>query len=583
MDLHALIADENLDAVAEALARGADVETRNSADDTPLYTAMDSRSVPMVELLLAHGADPNAVLENRSSWDKDQAWIEGCEQRGQDTTYERGKALHKASPRTVLCAAVALWGSVELVQRLLDAGARVDAADPRGWTPLHFAAHGSANRDVLELLVATGADLGARNNDGHTPLALCCVERRARETKCLLRLGAPLAEIGWTELHLGALNDSLPSPRDPTVDLEALDIYGRTALHIAFQHRKQTAINELLDLGANARLPHPHSGPLLRMALPRAARSLIDRLLQLVDVNETSGVFQETALMDTLDGSDLTRRLLAAGADPNIQNKLGETAFQLEYHGNMAVLELLRPGSDWSPLKADSRATLLGDPELELVAPPDNTFRWRLYGQHNPTNMTNPWWVSLILNRAAACTANRVFAHEAEGGAVWCCKRFGQSLTHLDDDRFVEIAGEHEDWYDSNFCIYNDVIVHHPDGLVQVFGYPADVFPPTDFHSATLVDAHIYIIGNLGYGQTRVEGFTPVYRLTLDTWEMEPIPCTGECPGWIYEHEATLVDGCIHVSGGQGFTRGSESKSAHRDTAGTYSLDLSTRVWQRLG
>lgn len=582
MDLHTLIANDDVDAVAEALASGADVEARSPSNATPLYTAMDSRSLPMVELLLAHGANPNAILEDRSSWTADQEWVERCERDGPDAAYARAKALHKASPRTVLSASVAVWASVEIVQRLLDAGGRIDVADPRGWTPLHFAAHGRAYSDVLELLVAAGADLHARNQDGHTPLALCCLDWRGMETECLLRLGAPLSEIGWTELHLGALRDALPNPRDPDVDIEALDIHGRTALHIAFQHRNEAAIHALLDLGANARLAHPDKGPLLRMALSHASPALIDRLLALVDVNERSGGLYETALMDNLEHHGHVRRLLDAGADPNLKNKLGETAFQLEYHGSLTVLTMLRPGSDWSPLSAESRARFLGDPDLELSAPPSSSHRWRVYGTHNPTPMTNPWWVSLVRTRAAACSANGVFADDEHEGPAWSCERFGQSLTRLEDDRFIEVGGEHEDWYDANFCIYNDVIVHHIDGSIEIFGYPPEVFPPTDFHSATLVGGHIYIIGNLGYQARRHDTYTPVYRLTLETWEMEEVLCSGEGPGWIHRHEATLTDNCIQVRGGRVMRGTSGSDSKTEDNMHVFSLDLTHRVWRRL-
>ena len=44
-------------------------------------------------------------------------------------------------------------------------------------------------------------------------------------------------------------------------------------------------------------------------------------------------------------------------------------------------------------------------------------------------------------------------------GPVWCFSRFGTSLTELPDGRFVQIGGEHEDFYDPDFCIYNDVTV----------------------------------------------------------------------------------------------------------------------------
>ena len=75
-----------------------------------------------------------------------------------------------------------------------------------------------------------------------------------------------------------------------------------------------------------------------------------------------------------------------------------------------------------------------------------------------------------------------------DAGPVWCAQRFGQTVTLLPDGRAVQIAGEHEDHYDPDFTIYNDVFVHEPDGTIRIFGYPEAVFPPTDFHTATLVE-----------------------------------------------------------------------------------------------
>ena len=77
-------------------------------------------------------------------------------------------------------------------------------------------------------------------------------------------------------------------------------------------------------------------------------------------------------------------------------------------------------------------------------------------------------------------------------------KRFGQSLTLLPDGLAVQIGGEHEDYYDPDFCIYNDVFVHERDGSITIYGYPESAFPPTDFRTATLVGDSIYVIGSLG-------------------------------------------------------------------------------------
>ena len=40
----------------------------------------------------------------------------------------------------------------------------------------------------------------------------------------------------------------------------------------------------------------------------------------------------------------------------------------------------------------------------------------------------------------------------SEDTPVWSYQRFGKSTTILNDGKIIEIAGEHEDYYDSDFC-----------------------------------------------------------------------------------------------------------------------------------
>ena len=58
-------------------------------------------------------------------------------------------------------------GNAELVQTLLEAGARVDARCADRWTPLMRACN-AGTPAVAKLLVAAGADLEAKNNEGYT-------------------------------------------------------------------------------------------------------------------------------------------------------------------------------------------------------------------------------------------------------------------------------------------------------------------------------------------------------------------------------------------------------------------------------
>jgi hypothetical protein len=131
----------------------------------------------------------------------------------------------------------------------------------------------------------------------------------------------------------------------------------------------------------------------------------------------------------------------------------------------------------------------------------------------------------------------------------------GQSRTQLADGRTIWIAGEHEDYYDPDFFIYNDVIIEHSHGRVEVRGYPIEVFPPTDFHSATAIDEErsILIVGSIGYQQSRDEHRTPVYRLNTADYQIVQVETTGASPGWIHKHTAERsVDGKrLTIRGGE--------------------------------
>jgi hypothetical protein len=168
-------------------------------------------------------------------------------------------------------------------------------------------------------------------------------------------------------------------------------------------------------------------------------------------------------------------------------------------------------------------------------------------------------------------------------GPAWCNMRFGQTRTELPGGRVVRIAGEHEDYYDPDFFIYNDVIVEDPSGEVTIYGYPQDVFPPTDNHSATLVGDDVFVIGNLGYIHRRRPETTPVARLDTKTFAMHPVTTQGTPPGWICHHTATLsADGRgIVVKNGQR-TVVTDGQRKLIESADDWLLDLHTFIWERL-
>lgn len=230
------------------------------------------------------------------------------------------------------------------------------------------------------------------------------------------------------------------------------------------------------------------------------------------------------------------------------------------------------------------------DPDQE-GPPPDASITQELFlewrapreGRSNPEPMTNPVWAWMVRSRWNAWRVNSHFQgpDAMTAGPGWCFDRFGQSASRLPDGREIWISGEHEDYYDPDFYIYNDVVVRHPDGRVEIFGYPRSEFPPTDFHSGTLVGNRIYLIGNLGYPDHRRPGQTPVYVLNLDTWRITPLATSGTPPGWISEHQAALTDdgAAILVTGGKLETGAPEMSLV--ENLDDWCLHLNDGRWER--
>lgn len=135
------------------LRKGAPVNAVRGVDP-PICQAVAGRSLAATELLLARGADPNAVSQ-----------------------LDEG--------RTALYDAVTI-GSEPILRLLLDHGANPNIRDNHGEAPLHVAAHNEPR--MLEMLLAGGADVNACDERGQT--ALDVAMRGSTTAAVLLRHGA---------------------------------------------------------------------------------------------------------------------------------------------------------------------------------------------------------------------------------------------------------------------------------------------------------------------------------------------------------------------------------------------------------
>lgn len=202
-------------------------------------------------------------------------------------------------------------------------------------------------------------------------------------------------------------------------------------------------------------------------------------------------------------------------------------------------------------------------------------------GKRAAEDLCNPYWSWLIRSEVSSWSANQHFKGPSSygGNAAWSFQRYGQSTTTLPDGRTLLIAGEHEDHYDPDFFIYNDITVRHPDERIEILAFPEDVFPPTDFHSATLVDGKIILIGNLGYPEDRKTGETQILVIDPKTWDIKQQPSTGESPGWIHSHQATVDNGSITISRGKIWKDHDTQLIENFDD---WRLSLTDWTWERL-
>jgi ankyrin repeat protein len=201
---NAVVADDPVRVAYLLDKKHAQVDAQDLQGENPLHHALVRRSLPMVKLLLDHGASVSAT--DRDGWSPlmTAAWTD-------DSAAIKLLVAHKgdldfAGPAKLTPLAIALtYGKDDAAVALVESGAdiRTPIGDA-GYSPLMLAVAGHSE-PAARALIAKGADVNAANAGGVTALMVAAADGQIALVNLLLHAGANLAaqsERGDTALSI---------------------------------------------------------------------------------------------------------------------------------------------------------------------------------------------------------------------------------------------------------------------------------------------------------------------------------------------------------------------------------------------
>jgi len=341
--------------VAELLLKhGAKINAKNNGNLTALHGAASYGDIAAMDLLLAHGADPNMVSGGGSTvlmillgslWfdaEKTDAemkdFIFSLIRRGVRVDAQNSEGV------TVLQQAAALEFP-DLLQELLSRGAPVNARSKTGWTALHSAVAAGHERCV-EMLLEHGAD---PNSLGCSPTWVPGIPWHRFEKTAVSPLQIALSQEDdrIVQMLIAAGAD---------VNLAGSD--GKTPLVPAFEKKDTVTLKLLLDNGIDANVRTSEEIPLVYLAASKGRRDVVELLL-------SHGARGDAAIIKALLETGTTplheaagrgdveeaRTLLDAGAKADVPNREGLLPIHRANAGNHAeAVRLLIPKTPASVL-----------------------------------------------------------------------------------------------------------------------------------------------------------------------------------------------------------------------------------------
>ncbi|XP_075845691.1 B-cell lymphoma 3 protein isoform X1 [Microtus pennsylvanicus] len=258
-------------------------------------------------------------------------------------------------------------------------------ADEDGDTPLHIAVVQNNKTIALRLVILFqqgGRELDVHNNLRQTPLHLAVITALPDMVRLLVTAGAsPMAldRHGQTAVHLACEHRSpsclqalLDNATPGSVDLEARNYEGLTALHVAVNTGCQEAVLLLLERGADIDAVDIKSGrsPLIH-AVENNSLSMV-QLLLLHGANVNAQMYSGSSALHSASGRGLlplVRTLVRSGADSGLKNCHNDTPLMVAR--SRRVIDILRGKAS----RAASGSQPDPSPDQSVIASPESNSR----------------------------------------------------------------------------------------------------------------------------------------------------------------------------------------------------------------
>ena len=244
-------------------------------------------------------------------------------------------------------------GDSAAIRALLARRADVNASEPDGTTPLHWAVH-SNDPSTVTMIVRAGANVTAANRYGVTPLMLAAAGGSVPIIETLLEGGADpntASAEGETVLMTAARTgnaDVVAYLVARGAAVNATETWrGQSALMWAVAEGHHDVVRVLLDAGADLHVRSAKGFSPFLFAVRSGDVDLVDALIEAgANVNEAAGEGTTALVLATINAHyALAAHLLERGADPNIETPGGTALHHVTRTRNYEFGKIHRPAA----------------------------------------------------------------------------------------------------------------------------------------------------------------------------------------------------------------------------------------------